>query len=163
MADSRRPGAARVWQFRVSRFLGRVVTHTAAVLTLGRMPPFVSTSALIVRDGMLLTVFDPIRHEAVLPGGHLKWREAPGDAVVREVEEETGYQVALDGLRGVVSGEQEAGEPGVVRVIFAAHVVGGELRPSAEGEPGWLPLDEAAEMMERDGRIVRRWGLSAAQ
>lgn len=157
VADSNPPGALRVWQFRVSRALGRLLTHGAAYLTLGRMPPFVSTSALVVRDGHILTVYDPIRREPVLPGGHLHWREAPQEAVVREVEEETGYRVVLDGLRDVVSGMAEAGEPGVVRVIYEAHVVGGSLRPSAEGVPRWIPVSHAAETMRRDGAIVRRW------
>ena len=73
----------RRWQYRVSRRLGRLITTTAAVLTLGRMPPFVSTSAIVVEGDKLLVVIDPIRQEPVLPGGHLKWREGPEAALVR--------------------------------------------------------------------------------
>lgn len=148
---------SRVWRFRLARFAGRFVTRTAATLTLGRMPPFVSTSALIVRDGSLLVVIDPIRKEAVLPGGHLRWFEMPQDALIREVWEETGYTVEPQGLVDVVAGTQGAGEPGVVRVIYRAVATGGSLRSSAEGEARWLRLDDIVRSDTRDSAIVRRW------
>jgi len=149
--------AARVWQYRVSRFLGRLITRTAAVLTLGRMPPFVSTSAIVVDDGRLLAVVDPIRKEAVLPGGHLTWRESPQHAVVREVREETGCEIDVDSLFGVFSGQEWTGERGVVRVVYTAHVTGGYLASSAEGHAIWTSPQGLAHSSTRDAPLIRTW------
>jgi 8-oxo-dGTP diphosphatase len=129
----------------------------AAALTLGRMPPFVSTSAIVVEDDHILVVVDPIRREPVLPGGHLKWREAPEAAVVREVREETGLRVEVRGLVGVFSGLEWADEPGVVRIVYHAGVAGGTLTSSAEGEARWMPVEALVASDTRDAPIVGCW------
>lgn len=147
------------WKFRIKRSLGRFVTTAAAVLTLGHMPPFVSASAVVIDDGRILAVLDPIRDEPVLPGGHLKWREPPVTAVVREVREETGYRVQPGSLICVVGGDELAGEPGIVRVIYDGTIVGGELRSSEEGEALWLPVAKFEHDSSRDASIVRGWRL----
>lgn len=140
------------------RWLGRFVTTTAAVLTLGQMPPFVSASAIIIEDdGRILSVLDPIRGEPVLPGGHLKWRETPLAAVVREVREETGYTIQPGRLIAVAAGRELAGESGIVRIIYEAAIHGGTLLSSPEGEAIWLPLDAFASRAGRDAPVLRNW------
>ncbi len=146
-----------VWSYRAARSLGRFVTTTAAILTLGNMPPFVSASAIVIGDDRILSVLDPIRGEPVLPGGHLKWRETPPAAVVREVREETGYTVEPGRLVGVVAGPQLAGEFGIVRIIYEGTVRGGTLLSSSEGEAVWLPLDTFMARATRDEPVVRDW------
>ncbi|MGH2447362.1 MAG: NUDIX hydrolase [Chloroflexota bacterium] len=130
------------------------MTTAAAVLTLGRMPPFVSASGLILDGDRVLTVYDPIRAEHVLPGGHLKWRELPEDAVRREVREETGYSIELIGRPDILAGEEAAGEPGVVRVLYRATILSGELTSSAEGEAAWIPLDQLISEGGRDSALL---------
>jgi 8-oxo-dGTP diphosphatase len=142
----------------VSRRLGRAITHLAAVLTLGRMPPFASVSSLVVRDGSLLVVLDPIRHEPVLPGGHLKWRESPEAGIQREVREETGYEITNLSLLGVFSGEEWTSEPGVVRLIYSGAISSGRLTSSAEGEAMWVPVKEFEESSVRDSAVLRAYG-----
>lgn len=146
-----------VWRYRISRLLGRIVTRTAAILTFERMPPFVSTSALVLDGDQLLVVIDPIHREPVLPGGHLKWREKPEAAVVREVREETGILIELQTLVGVFSGEEWSGEPGIVRVIYEARACGGVLTSSAEGEARWLPFSDVAQSATRDAPVLQAW------
>ncbi len=121
------------------------------------MPPFVSAGALVVDGDKLLVVFDTILQQAVLPGGHLRWREKPRDAVIREVREETGYRVSPTSVVAVLAGEEWAGEPGIVRVIFAAEVNGGMPISSGEGEPRWINLSDFANTSARDAPIVRLW------
>jgi ADP-ribose pyrophosphatase YjhB (NUDIX family) len=144
-----------VWQYRVSRLLGRTITRVAAFLTLGRMPPFVSTAALILDGNRILVVVDPIRKEPVLPGGHLKWAERPHDALVREVAEETGYDIEPQDIVDVAAGQARAGERGVVRLIYRARITGGTLTSSSEGEATWLSLEEFAASDTRDAPIAR--------
>jgi 8-oxo-dGTP diphosphatase len=145
------------WRYRVLRRLGRSVTRIAAALTLGEMPSFVSTSAIVVDGQSLLVVVDAIRNEAVLPGGHLKWDEDPQEAVIREVREETGYTIEPGDLIGVFAGKERAGERGIVRLVYEASVVGGALTSSGEGEARWLPLAEVAASETRDAWLVQMW------
>jgi ADP-ribose pyrophosphatase YjhB (NUDIX family) len=145
------------WQYRISRLLGRIITRAAAALTLYRMPPFASTSALVVEGGRILVVIDPLRREPILPGGHLKWREKPSFALSREVQEETGYRVEPRDLVGVFAGEDWTGEGGVVRLIYEAQIVGGSLASSPEGEARWMSLDDLARSESRDAGIVQVW------
>ena len=145
----------RTWQYRLSRKLGRITVRLAAVLTLGRMPSFVSTSAVVTQGDRVLAVIDPVRGEPVLPGGHLKWDEEPREAVVREVREETGLVVEPVELVGVFAGRKWAGEPGIVRIVYRAALRSGRLRSSSEGEARWMPLADFLRSGSRDAPIVQ--------
>ena len=77
-------------------------------------------------------------------------------AVVREVLEESGYTCAVDALLGVdnllIPGERRlssSGREGIalqnLRIIYRAHITGGELRVEQEGstdDVGWFSPDE---------------------
>jgi len=91
--------------------------------------------------------------EWTLPGGGIDHGEDPRHAAVREVAEETGYEVVLDRLLTVDSVHiPEAGWGGGsqvdlhgIRVVYAAHVVGGDLRHEVGGSTdmaGWFDLAE---------------------
>ena len=96
-----------------------------------------------------------------LPGGGLDAGEQPDECVVREVLEETGYDVALDDLLGVHVGEIPAerrlagglGPLRLVRIVYSAHVVGGSLRHESGGttdEARWVPMDEVTDLERVD-------------
>ncbi len=88
-----------------------------------------------------------------LPGGVMELGETIGQAVVREVHEETGLEVELTGILGVYTDPRHiiAYDDGEVRqefvIAFNARPVGGELRPSDESiEVRWVPVSELPEM-----------------
>lgn len=91
-----------------------------------------------------------------LPGGGLESGEDPADAAVREVMEETGYDARLDELIGVhshvIPEEQRTTGEGplqALRIIYRAHLVGGDLRNEAHGstdEARWFELDDVRSL-----------------
>lgn len=97
------------------------------------------------------------RKRWTLPGGGVELDETVEQGVVREVREETGYEVELDRLLAVETvvfpphrrvGDAGADRPlRAVRVFYSAHVVGGELTNEVAGttdEARWWPVGEAS-------------------
>jgi 8-oxo-dGTP diphosphatase len=98
---------------------------------------------------------DPGRGAWSFPSGYVDRGEVVEEAAVREVEEEIGLRVAIDGLVGVYS---SAGEP-VVLVVYAARAAGGELAPGPEmSELAVFPPDGLPRMaFSHDRRIIADW------
>ena len=96
-----------------------------------------------------------------LPGGGVELQERPEEGVVREVREESGYDVQLTGLLGIetdVFDEDQrargAGSYGgrslkAVRVFYSARIVGGALAAEIGGstdEARWWPLGDVDDL-----------------
>lgn len=92
-----------------------------------------------------------------MPGGGVEFEETPDQAAVREVREETGYDVELVRLLGidthVTPGEERWHPPGralkSLRVVYEALVVGGSLQHEVGGstdEARWVPIADVASL-----------------
>jgi ADP-ribose pyrophosphatase YjhB (NUDIX family) len=93
--------------------------------------------------------------EWALPGGGIELDETAADAVVREIEEETGARAEVVRLIGVYSDPArttvsypDGNVVQYVSVCFECRVVGGELRPTDEAtESRWFEPGEAGEVI----------------
>jgi len=101
-----------------------------------------------------------------LPGGGLNFGEAPADAMVREVEEETGLHVRPTSLAGVDSVLRTGDDHDYhsIRIIYFAQVVGGHLRHETSGstdrcewhDPKRMSEISLVDLAEVGLRIVRQ-------
>lgn len=79
------------------------------------------------------------RHLWALPGGEIHLREAPDAAVMREVKEETGYDVQVDSLIAIYGRHQHIG------LYFACTATSGEPRAGFDTEiqgVGWFDPED---------------------
>ncbi len=90
-------------------------------------------------DRILLCRISPVLPRWVgqwtLPGGGVDFGEHPEDALVREVEEETGLYVSAGAIETVDSIFDQSGDEPFhgIRLIYRAQQVGGHLRDEADG------------------------------
>ncbi|AOP46060.1 NUDIX domain-containing protein [Streptomyces lydicus] len=107
------------------------------------------TAVVRDEDGRLLLIHKTDNDLWALPGGGHDVGESIAETVVREVEEETGFTVEVDGVSGLYTDPRHvmAYDDGEVRqqfsICFRAHLTGGSLRTSNESkEVRWVsPAD----------------------
>ncbi len=115
--------------------------------------------AVIIVDGeryLLVEESKPGRERTYnVPGGKIKADETIAEAAVREVKEETGYDVELEGVVGmyqtITDGYNFAGP------VYAGEITGGDAAVSGEHpSQKWLTLDEIDELY-RQGKIFSHY------
>lgn len=124
--------------------------------------PLIAVGAVVVKDGELLMVRrknDPGKGLWSVPGGRLELGEYVVDAVEREVREETGLEVEVKGLLGIL---EVTGDPHyVILDHIALHHGDGEPIPGDDVDAArWVPFGEIGTLpcTPRLEETLRAWG-----
>ena len=120
--------------------------------------PKVAAVTIIERDGQVLMMRragDPGYGLWSVPGGYVDRGEVVEAAAAREVQEETGLLVNIEGLVGLFS---ESGSPTIV-AAFAGVETGGVLQAGPEAlEVAFFDLDSLPPLaFPRDSQMLQRW------
>ena len=127
-----------------------------AAITFGNIPPIVGASCIIQRDSRILFIDRSDGLGYSLPGGVLRADETLEQAVLREVKEETGFEVEILTLLGAYSGPNRDPRFSSVSIVYTAMIVGGKEKSSREGTAQWLEIDRLPTHMAFDGLTVIR-------
>jgi 8-oxo-dGTP diphosphatase len=113
--------------------------------------PVVGVGAIIICDGKILLEKrrgEPGKGKWSVPGGLVELGETTLEAVIREVKEETGLDVAepelIDVVDNIVRDENGEVKWHFVIIDYFVKIKGGELRAEDDAEElRWVPLAEA--------------------
>ncbi len=134
--------------------LARLCFKVLSLLTLGSFPPLGSVAIVVEEQGKILVVERSDGRGFSLPGGMMRWNETLAQALRREVREETGYEVTVEGLVGIYSGEHGDERLRSVLIVYRGRLAGGSMHGSFEGQVRWLPPGDLRGRMAFDNEVT---------
>lgn len=126
------------------------------------MDPKVAASTLVTEGEQVLLIrrdVPPRQGFWALPAGFVEVEEMPDEAAIREAAEETGLQIALDGLLAIRR-MSNPDKPGIL-MYYRGHPTGGQLEADDDvSEARWfaaseIPWDELA--FETTREMLQYW------
>src|SRR5262245_12469855 len=120
-------------------------------------------SIVVLKDHCVLLVWRALPPYAglwSLPGGKTEANECARDTVRRELKEETGIEVQIEGVVDTVkfvAGESDGGVTYRL-TVFYGHPTGGSLKAGGDAQAAeWVPLDDVGELPLTPGTADLIW------
>jgi len=127
---------------KIKGWLAGLAYRIIVLFTFGQISPLLGTGAIIEQDGKVLLIDRSDGLGFTIPGGIVRHKETLENCVLREVREETGYEIKLTGLVGVYSSLKRDPRFRAVAITYKGIIVGGTQHGSGEGESCWRTPDE---------------------
>jgi ADP-ribose pyrophosphatase YjhB (NUDIX family) len=122
----------------------------------GYATPKIDTRGAVFQGDKVLLVLEREDQRWTLPGGWVDVGESPGDAVVREVYEESGYETRILKLAAVYDRNKHPHPPMLFhayKLFFLCELTGGAAKTSIETDAvDFFPVDQLPELSL--GRVV---------
>ncbi len=114
----------------------------------GNLPPFGSV-CIVIREEDQYLLLKRSDGRIVLPGGFIRWCEAPMEAARREIREETGTQIhILDTIDCFFDPTCSARCMSTLTLVYSAEITSGRPCQAIEGRPAWFSEVEAQTSLE---------------
>jgi len=120
--------------------------------------PSLTVDGIILKNEKILLIKrknPPFKGGYALPGGFVEYGEKVENAVVREVEEETGLLTKIDRLVGVYSSPDRDPRGHMVSIVFSLKVTGGSLEGCSDAESAdYFEIDDLPPLAFDHGDII---------
>jgi 8-oxo-dGTP diphosphatase len=112
----------------------------------GFLKPSLTVDGIIIQKDKLVLIKranPPFKGNYALPGGFVEYNEKVEDAVIREMEEETGLKTEIKNIFGVYSDPKRDPRGHTVSVVFEMEVIGGKMKFGSDAnEVKLFPLEK---------------------
>ncbi|HWZ20615.1 MAG TPA: NUDIX hydrolase [Ktedonobacteraceae bacterium] len=148
---------------KIKGWLAGLAYRVIVLFTFGQISPLLGVGAIIERDGKILLIDRSDGLGYTVPGGIVRHKETVEKCVLREVREETGYEIKLTGLVGVYSKLGRDPRFRAIAIAYKGSIVSGTQHGSGEGEPCWHSPEEVFGQLAFDCEDMLKDYLSGQQ
>lgn len=121
--------------------------------------PKLTVDGVVLRDRKLLLIKrknPPFKGRWALPGGFVEYGEKIEDAVVREVDEETGFKTNIVDIVGIYSDPDRDPRGHTVTVVYLLEICSGALRFSDDADDAkFFDVNELPELAFDHSDIIK--------
>ena len=99
--------------------------------------PRLTTDGAILKDGEILLIKrknEPFKGKWALPGGFVEYGEKVEDAVIREINEETGLVTKIKEIIGIYSDPNRDPRGHTVTIVFLLDVLSGKIHAKDDAD-----------------------------
>jgi 8-oxo-dGTP diphosphatase len=148
---------------KIKGLLAGLAYRVIVLFTLGQISPLVGAGAIIEQNGKILLIDRSDGLGYTIPGGIVRHKETIEQCVLREVHEETGYEIYITGLVGVYSSLKRDPRFRAIAITYKGSIISGTPHGSGEGEPCWRSPEEVFGHLAFDCESMLKDYLSGQQ
>jgi 8-oxo-dGTP diphosphatase len=135
--DTIQPRGKVTMKEKIKGWLAGLAYRVIVLFTFGQISPLLGAGAIIEQDGKILLIDRSDGLGYTIPGGIVRHKETLEKCVLREVREETGYEIKLTGLVGAYSQLGRDPRFRAIAIAYKGTIVSGTQHGSGEGESCW--------------------------